>query len=93
MGEGPTLRQLEYFLSAVEHGSFSAAAEHAHQLRGVVIQQPLQVPGQVLDLLGQCLPAPGQQPQAVRRRLCGGDRRVGREAASAAISLVFDMPR
>lgn len=30
MGEGPTLRQLEYFLSAVEHGSFSAAAEHEH---------------------------------------------------------------
>ena len=30
MGEGPTLRQLTYFLSAVEHGSFSAAAEHEH---------------------------------------------------------------
>lgn len=30
MGEGPTLRQLSYFLSAVEHGSFSAAAEHEH---------------------------------------------------------------
>lgn len=30
MGEGPTLRQLAYFLSAVEHGSFSAAAEHEH---------------------------------------------------------------
>lgn len=30
MGEGPTLRQLTYFLSAVEHGSFSAAAENEH---------------------------------------------------------------
>lgn len=30
MSEGPTLRQLAYFLSAVEHGSFSAAAEHEH---------------------------------------------------------------
>jgi DNA-binding transcriptional LysR family regulator len=30
MGEGPTLRQLSYFLSSVEHGSFSAAAEHEH---------------------------------------------------------------
>lgn len=28
MPEGPTLRQLAYFLSAVEHGSLSAAAEH-----------------------------------------------------------------
>ena len=30
MSEGPTLRQLSYFLSAAEHGSFSAAAEHEH---------------------------------------------------------------
>lgn len=30
MGEGPTLRQLSYFLSAVEHGSLSAAAAHEH---------------------------------------------------------------
>ena len=30
MGEGPTLRQLAYFLSAVELGSFSAAADHEH---------------------------------------------------------------
>lgn len=30
MGEGPTLRQLTYFLSAVEHGSLSAAAAHEH---------------------------------------------------------------
>jgi DNA-binding transcriptional LysR family regulator len=30
VGEGPTLRQLTYFLSAVEHGSFSAAAENEH---------------------------------------------------------------
>jgi len=30
MPEGPTLRQLSYFLSSVEHGSFSAAAEHEH---------------------------------------------------------------
>ena len=28
MPEGPTLRQLSYFLSSVEYGSFSAAAEH-----------------------------------------------------------------
>jgi DNA-binding transcriptional LysR family regulator len=30
MGEGPTIRQLRYFLSAVERGSLSAAAEHEH---------------------------------------------------------------
>ncbi|CCH76835.1 Transcriptional regulator, LysR family [Nostocoides japonicum T1-X7] len=30
MSDGPTLRQLSYFLSSVEHGSFSAAAEHEH---------------------------------------------------------------
>jgi DNA-binding transcriptional LysR family regulator len=30
MGEGPTIRQLTYFLAAVEHGSLSSAAEHQH---------------------------------------------------------------
>lgn len=52
----------------------SSAVKHAYQGAGLVLQQPFQLPGQVLDLLGWIQPTPRENTQPVG---CGLGRSGG----------------